>query len=79
MGGWVGRSDTHRCCEGPRWVSLRSTHPTELASEKIYRQQVSQRILANRHRLFDDPEPPRALARIFEELASAPINEPDHA
>ena len=47
----------------------------KLATQKAYRQQVSQRILANRHRLFDDPEPPRALARILLELASGPANE----
>ena len=51
----------------------------KLATEKNYRQKFSQRILRNHHRLFDDPEPPRALARIFEALAGTPITEPDHA
>ena len=34
MAGWVERSDTQVSCEGPRWVSLRSTHPTELIAHK---------------------------------------------
>ena len=35
MGGWVERSDTHRSCKGPRWGSLRSTHPTELDTARL--------------------------------------------
>jgi hypothetical protein len=27
--GWVERSETHQCRRSWRWVSLRSTHPTQ--------------------------------------------------
>src|SRR5262249_34865140 len=30
--GWVERSETHHGMRNPRWVSLRSTHPTKSAS-----------------------------------------------
>ena len=39
-----------------------------LAMDKTYRNQLSQRILRNRDRIFDDVEPPRAFGRILERL-----------
>ena len=48
-----------------------------LAADKPYRDQISQRILANRGRLFDDAEPPRALGRMLERLVRAPENSAD--
>ena len=39
-----------------------------LATDKPYRYEISQRIIANQARLFDDPVPPRAFAKILEGL-----------
>ena len=49
----------------------------KLATDKAYRDQISQRILANRGQLFDDAEPPRALGRMLERLVCAPANTAD--
>ena len=44
----------------------------KLAADKVYRNEVSQRILENRARLFDDAAPPRVLGRLLERLARDP-------
>ncbi len=43
-----------------------------LATDKPYRQQISERIIANQAQLFDDPAPPRAFAQILEDLVRNP-------
>ena len=44
-----------------------------LATEKSYRQQISQRIRDNHAKLFNDTEPPRILGQILEQLVRAPV------
>jgi len=44
----------------------------KLGTDRPYRDQVSQRILANRAQLFDDAAPPRALGQILARLAFEP-------
>jgi predicted O-linked N-acetylglucosamine transferase (SPINDLY family) len=46
----------------------------KLGTDRQYRDQVSQRILANRARLFDDVAPPRALGQILARLALEPAD-----
>ncbi|MEO8101641.1 MAG: tetratricopeptide repeat protein [Betaproteobacteria bacterium] len=43
-----------------------------LAEDGRYREQISQRILANHARLFDDSAPPRVLGQVLERLVSNP-------
>ncbi len=43
-----------------------------LATDKPYRHGISQRIIANQAQLFDDPAPPRAFAKILEDLVRNP-------
>ena len=43
-----------------------------LATDKTYRQGISQRIIANQGKIFDDPAPPRAFAKLMEKLVREP-------
>ena len=45
----------------------------KVAVDKPYRNQVSQRILANRRLVFDDAEPPRRFGQILLQLAREPV------
>ncbi|MEQ1518254.1 MAG: tetratricopeptide repeat protein [Usitatibacteraceae bacterium] len=55
-----------------------------LATDRKYRDELSQKILSNLSRLFDDPEPPQALGRLLQAMvqggsAAAPSDTPGAA
>jgi protein O-GlcNAc transferase len=44
----------------------------KLATNHLYRDEISQKILKHRDRLFDDPEPPKVFGQLLEKLVRDP-------
>ena len=47
-----------------------------LATDKHYRAEISEKILANLPRLFNDPAPPKALGELLQQMVHATIAPP---